>query len=169
MEKEIRKYLQFSRNLKYFDILNVCLSITKKLNKPVSNLQQHLDVPQLVWNGGGGSLGCSVLLGSAISGSASSSDEENWPLMAPRGSLQNRAAAKTSTFSAIFRRFPLNVLSPGKVISPSVWTIMAAVFILFLFVLLGLSNIVSVSVLHKGFGRQPTRSRRLQKTFLFLS
>lgn len=71
----------------------------------------------------------------------------------------------------LFRGFS-NVLSPGKAISPSVRTIITAVFILFLFVLMGLSNIIFVSVLHKGFRmlwNQATRSQRCVKTWLLLS
>lgn len=46
----------------------------------------------------------------------------------------------------ILFRASSSVLSPGKAISPSVWTIITAVFILFLFVLRGLLNITSVCV-----------------------
>lgn len=161
-------------------------------NKLVSNLQQHLDsISRLVWNYSGGSLNFYFLLIFAISGydvepvwriSHNLSQVSNvctagWWKLAPDGTellfTEQRFCQDIDVIFDILRRFcsglPLNVLSPGKAISPSARAIITAVFILFLFVLRGLSNITSVSGLHRGFGmlwNQPTRPRHRAKTFL---
>lgn len=97
-------------------------------------------------------------------------DDENWALMAPSCSSESRGGAKMLT--KILFRDSSHVLSPGKAISPSVRTIITAVFIRFLFVLMGLLNIIFVCVLHKGFRmlwNRSTLSQRRVKSFLLLS
>lgn len=128
-------------------------------------------IPQLVWNDSGGSLRifaisgyCRFLTTFHRSAQFAALDDENWALMAPSCSLESRGAAKTLT--KIMFRGCSNVLSPSKAISPSVRTIITAVFILFLFVLMGLSNVIFVSVLHKGFRMLTTPCKNVPFTFL---
>lgn len=64
-------------------------------NKPASNLQQR---DATAWNDSGGSLNFYFLLIFHWSAPFAALDDENWPLMAPSGSLRNRGSAKSLTF-----------------------------------------------------------------------
>lgn len=132
----------------------MCLSHSQEPNKLVFNLWQHLEPANVcqLWilsNPGRG-----FLTAFHRSAQFAALDDRNWALMAPSCSLESRGAAKTLT-KMLFRGSS-NVLSPGKAISPSVKTIITAVFILFLFVLVGFGTLYLSLCCTKASGRCKT-------------
>lgn len=116
-------------------------------NKPASNLQQH---DATAWNDSGGCLNFYFLLiyftGQLRLQLWMMKIGPWWHWAALYGTEVLPSGWHFWYSREILFRASSSVLSPGKAISPSVWTIIPAVFILFLFVLRGLLNITSVCV-----------------------